>query len=429
MADRASVFELVAVGAETTAGTAIVPTRQLASLKVTPSVNLETSQFKPAGYKWNTTSVLNKEWTASDVSGVADFREIVYPLCSVFKTVTPTTPGGGTNSRNWTIAPTTSSADTPKSYTVWAGSEIRAERSTYGLFDSFGVKYTRGSGIEVSGSLISQKTLDDKVRYLRISGTPTGGTFTITIGANTTAGIAYNASAATVQTAITGLASVGSGNATVASAGALPSNILAITFTGTFDSTELPTIMTVSGASLTGGTSPAVTITRTPPAMTATDVKPVVPTQVQIRTATTQAGLAAGTILTRVLECEWKAEGRWGPIWTLNRAEGSWAAPIETEPTGTVTLKVGADEAGMAFLNNIRAGSTSFLQVDATSTEAIEGTIYWQFTTQIAVKWTEVSSKEDQDGLVSVTWTGTFTHDSTWGRAIECVVVNDVTAL
>ena len=76
----------------------------------------------------------------------------------------------------------------------------------------------------------------------------TAGTFTLTVGANTTAALAWNASAATVQTALTGLASVGTGNATV---------------TGTITTTPGLTIALgggVSGAlsitsSVTGGTA------------------------------------------------------------------------------------------------------------------------------------------------------------------------------
>jgi hypothetical protein len=44
---------------------------------------------------------------------------------------------------------------------------------------------------------------------------PTGGTFTLTFGANTTAALAYNATTADVQTALAGLASIGAGNVTV----------------------------------------------------------------------------------------------------------------------------------------------------------------------------------------------------------------------
>lgn len=55
--------------------------------------------------------------------------------------------------------------------------------------------YNRG----VSGAYRRQ---GNRVQVATINGTPTGGTFTISYGGNTTAGIAYNAAASTVQTAI-----------------------------------------------------------------------------------------------------------------------------------------------------------------------------------------------------------------------------------
>jgi hypothetical protein len=53
------------------------------------------------------------------------------------------------------------------------------------------------------------------VKTATIGGTPTGGTFTITVDGQTTTNLAYNATTAVVQTAIQALASVGAGNCTV----------------------------------------------------------------------------------------------------------------------------------------------------------------------------------------------------------------------
>lgn len=89
-----------------------------------------------------------------------------------------------------------------------------------------------------------------------ITGGPTGGTFTITVGGQTTTGIAYNASAATVQAALVALTSVGTGNATVTGSGGGPYTITLATSLGA-------QTITASGASLTGGTSPGVTISTT----------------------------------------------------------------------------------------------------------------------------------------------------------------------
>src|SRR5262249_38380217 len=76
----------------------------------------------------------------------------------------------------------------------------------------------------------------------------------------TTAAIAYNASAATVQSALQALTSIGSGNALVASP---TGSGWVVRFAGTLAGAAQPA-MTGNGAGLTGGTSPSVSITGPP---------------------------------------------------------------------------------------------------------------------------------------------------------------------
>lgn len=80
-------------------------------------------------------------------------------------------------------------------------------------------------------------------------GSPASGTFTLTYKGQTTAGIAFNAVGATVQTALTGLSTVGVGNATVTGSAGGP---YSVNFIGTL--AQDTTAMTGSGAGLTGGT-------------------------------------------------------------------------------------------------------------------------------------------------------------------------------
>jgi hypothetical protein len=68
-----------------------------------------------------------------------------------------------------------------------------------------------------------------EVQTITITGTPTGGTFTLTFAGATTSAIAYNASAATVQTALEALSTIGSGNVLCAG-GALPGAAVTATF-------------------------------------------------------------------------------------------------------------------------------------------------------------------------------------------------------
>ncbi len=63
----------------------------------------------------------------------------------------------------------------------------------------------------------------------------TAGTFTLTFGANTTSALAYNVTAALMQTALTGLASIGANNATVTLSGL----VYTVTFVGALAATDV----------------------------------------------------------------------------------------------------------------------------------------------------------------------------------------------
>ena len=95
----------------------------------------------------------------------------------------------------------------------------------------------------------------NSVQSLTITGSPTGGTFTLTFGAHTTTTLNYNATATQVLNALQALSSIGTGNVAV-TGGALPGTAITITFQGTMANTAESTI-TIGTNSLTGGTTPA----------------------------------------------------------------------------------------------------------------------------------------------------------------------------
>ncbi len=91
-----------------------------------------------------------------------------------------------------------------------------------------------------------------EVETVTIGGTPTGGTFTLTYGGNTTSALGHDVSAAAMQTALRLLAGLGS--VTVARTGVDPNYVYTVTFPGT---TGNLTAMTGNAGSLT----PSGTIT------------------------------------------------------------------------------------------------------------------------------------------------------------------------
>jgi YD repeat-containing protein len=108
-----------------------------------------------------------------------------------------------------------------------------------------------------AGLVTSYDYAADEVQTINLTGSPTGGTFTLSFGGNTTSSIAYNASASTVQSALQGLGSIGSGNVFVTgSAGKY-----IIRFAGS--KAGINQAQLTASSSLTGGSSPAVAISTT----------------------------------------------------------------------------------------------------------------------------------------------------------------------
>jgi hypothetical protein len=111
----------------------------------------------------------------------------------------------------------------------------------------------------VGGDLITTGGTDE-VQTITITGTPTGGTFTLTFDGQTTSAIAYNATASTVQTALLALSNLAPGDVVV-TGGPGPATPWVATFGGAYNDTDVPA-MTATG-SFTGGTSPAIAVATT----------------------------------------------------------------------------------------------------------------------------------------------------------------------
>jgi hypothetical protein len=101
----------------------------------------------------------------------------------------------------------------------------------------------------------------DTNQTLTVTGTPTGGTFTLTDPVwGTTTPIAYNATSAQVAAALNALPGSG-GNAFAVSGGALPGTAVVITLQNSALTTGTPAgnhVLTITNSALTGGTSPTV---------------------------------------------------------------------------------------------------------------------------------------------------------------------------
>jgi len=96
---------------------------------------------------------------------------------------------------------------------------------------------------------------------ITITGSPTGGSFTLDFGSGTPATVAWNATAAQVQTALESLSTIGVGDVSC-SGGDLPDNPVVVEFTGNLAATDVD-MLTIDTSGLTGGSSPSGSVTET----------------------------------------------------------------------------------------------------------------------------------------------------------------------
>lgn len=101
----------------------------------------------------------------------------------------------------------------------------------------------------------------DEVQTVTITGSPTGGSFTLSYGGDTTDAIAYNATAAQVKAALAGLDTLDNEDITV-TGGPGPGTAYVVTFGGS-DSAGVNVAQMTSSGSFTGGTTPAVAVATT----------------------------------------------------------------------------------------------------------------------------------------------------------------------
>jgi hypothetical protein len=424
MSDVMFVFRKPTISKEVTPGTHVTPTKQLGSLEIAPSYAPTVVPFRPMGYLINSVGATNYEETTAPIRGQGDFNEAPYWLSSLIHATTPTTPGGGTLSREWLYNLDTSSEHTPATFSVEVGSERRAASLDYLLMNEVGYTVNFDQGMQITGNAFARKMIDDKRFYITVTGGPaTTGTWSLTVNGQTAASLAKDISAAALQTAIEALSNVAVGDVTV-TGGALQTAVLVVTFQLALAETEI--VLSAVDTFDAGD----IAITRLAPAVTANTLKPILGSQFNYSFAAAQSGLAGATPATRIFGFNFRLGGRWAPIKPMNRANnGTFAAHGETVPESTVGWTAGADSNGMAFLASLRNNTPVFLQVQAQG-PLIEGSLNYLFQHQMCVLLTRVQPISDGgNGLAQIGFEGTLLHDPTWGRAMSVLNRNILTAL
>ena len=446
MTDRATIFQGIQLGVESTNGANAAADKQLLSLTLEPTIELETNTYKPTGHKYPTIVVPNKEWTSAKLGGPLTYGEIVYLLSSVLVTPTP--------ARNIAVLVAPAA---PTSALAGDGAGLLSNglyKYKVTLVNAIGE--TEASAANV-GTTVADKTSNGKIALTAI---PVGAT-------GTTARKIYRTEAAgstyklltTIADNTTVVFADNIADATLGAAAPAVNTTQGVSFTWTFnpaqaaadtvtsftveqgDSTRAHKFnyglltdlgidfsraeITLDGTMIGQQLQDDITLTATPSAI---EVVPVLPDDGNLYLADTQAGLAGASALDRGFSFSFKVGSRFGPIWPIKSAATSFDAHVETEPSVECSLMMEADDTGMGLLTQMRAGSTKWLRIKYVGA-TIESTYTYKFQIDIPLKVTKVASLGDSDGVYGIEYTMVPAYNAVWGHPFEVVVVNQVRAL
>lgn len=154
MAERASVFQQVQIGVETTSGASVAASKLLQSMDIIPTASVNVDVYRPQGNKFPTVAVAGQDMVSARITGKPTYSELIYPFSSLFGAATITGPNGD-GAYTHVYNPASAGPDAFKSYTVERGSSVGAEKFTFGLFAGFGMTFNRQTA-DLTGALIGQ---------------------------------------------------------------------------------------------------------------------------------------------------------------------------------------------------------------------------------------------------------------------------------
>lgn len=201
MAEVSTINRVVQIGLETTIGTSIAAGKLLQGMMIEVGPEVEVSTYRPSGGKFETVASLDREWSSADISGPITYTEIIYPLSSMLKKVSPT--GAGT-SKTWVLAPAQTAADTIATFTVELGSAVRAQKFSYGIVTELELTFST-QGNEVKGSMIGKAMSDG----ITMTTTPTALTLLPVLSKEVSVKLADTQGALTAASALLRVVSVG----------------------------------------------------------------------------------------------------------------------------------------------------------------------------------------------------------------------------
>jgi hypothetical protein len=373
-----------------------------------------------------TTALSQKEWTSGNISGDLGYNDLTYLYSSILTSVSPSTPAGATSTRRWSFKPNQFTPDTYQTFSVDRGSAAGAERWQYCLMASLTHRWTRteavqtgtfmgqqlqeaialsGSPVDIAPLPIDPKSVTlyagssfstNQVQTLTLGGAPTGGTWTLSLDAQTTTPLAFNATGAVVQAALYLLPNINTNNVSVAGAAGGP---YTVTFLDRLAGTN-QSLFTANLALLTGGAPTFTPVNTTPGSMTK---------------------------LLRASSFEFVMPERFGFGFTLNQGDPSFSYYVNKGIEPTSSLIIEHDSASVAFMASLRARTLNYfcaiawgLPTEAGFSNCLRMFFPFRFISSV---------RGDTDDIYSATYSLAAMYDTTFGGYLQADLDNVLTAL
>jgi hypothetical protein len=436
MAARNSVDIVTQIGVETTPGTEVDATKKLTAVMLAFSARLEARFQRANGSRLITSGVKNKGWAEGSFEGIASYEELAVILEGLIgRNGAVINPYNGQAAAYGRVFDSNTWSN-QKTFTAERGDSSAAMVATNVQLSTLQMRFGRDE-VTCSGNLFAKEpnnagtlTLRNEQQTITITGTPTGGTFTLTYNGQTTGNIAYNASAANVVTALEALSNIGAGDVT-ATGGALPGTPVVVTFANALAGANQP-LMTANAAGLTGGTSPAVTVAETTPGgyQEGYNESPISGNEVCVYVDTTAAALGT-TLLTDGYTVEFSIPEVAAPKWVLNCTVASFKESVKLAIENTtlnLTAEFNAQTRALYDAWNANSLPIYFVRIKCTG-PIIAGAVANLAQFDFAVKLESVEELADQDGTYGYQFGFRVIEDQTWGKGFEFLLVNELAAI
>lgn len=384
-----------------------------------------------------TGATVDDDFTTGTYNGRIDFNGMAYVWSSLLGNALITNLGGSPVAYEWLWEWDGRRPTRPNSYSAHNGFPDSALEAKGLVFNTLSQSGGRPDGFEVSGDVFAKAATSDvlmggitrEVQTITESGTVTGGTFTITIVEvnATTAAIAFNASAATIQTALELLPGIKAGDIAV-TGGPIDTTPANLTYDGPVFAGKNVAQLTVNSASLTGGGSYTVSTT-TPGADAVSDV-PLVPAGAVLGNAyldTTWAGLGTSQLL-HLFNQELTLAERFGRVQPTNKSKSSDTLADMAEQTHKLAMTLAYNDTLHAQLPRFRAATKVFARAEWEG-DTISGANKYRQQVDTCLQYMEWGEPENAQETLAYPLTGNLAIDQTANRAMRVKLTNAISGL